>query len=86
VDACLQECVGKPATTAFEEATCLPSSVTVSIGARTSRNNLELELILSQMTQKPMLRGEVGARALRNPVEEGGGGGCMAHTSERGAA
>jgi hypothetical protein len=25
------------------------------------------------MTQKPMLRGEVGARALRNPVEEGGG-------------
>jgi hypothetical protein len=27
------------------------------------------------MTQKPMLRGEVGARALRNPVEEGGGGG-----------
>ena len=26
---------------------------------------LELELILSQMAQKPMLRGEVGARALR---------------------
>ena len=26
---------------------------------------LELELILSHMTQKPMLRGEVGARALR---------------------
>jgi hypothetical protein len=25
----------------------------------------ELELILSHMTQKPMLRGEVGARALR---------------------
>jgi hypothetical protein len=25
---------------------------------------LELELILSQMAQKPMLRGEVGARAL----------------------
>ena len=28
-------------------------------------SELELELILSQMTQKPMLRGEVGARALR---------------------
>ena len=27
---------------------------------------LELELIQSQMAQKPMLRGEVGARALRN--------------------
>ena len=26
---------------------------------------VELELILSQMAQKPMLRGEVGARALR---------------------
>ena len=26
---------------------------------------IELELILSQMAQKPMLRGEVGARALR---------------------
>ena len=26
---------------------------------------LELELIISQMAQKPMLRGEVGARALR---------------------
>jgi len=30
-----------------------------------SRLELELELILSQMAQKPMLRGEVGARALR---------------------
>ena len=29
------------------------------------RFELELELILSHMTQKPMLRGEVGARALR---------------------
>ena len=28
-------------------------------------HELELELILSQMAQKPMLRGEVGARALR---------------------
>ena len=27
---------------------------------------LELELIQTQMTQKPMLRVEVGARALRN--------------------
>jgi len=29
------------------------------------RDDPELELILSQMAQKPMLRGEVGARALR---------------------
>ena len=29
---------------------------------------LELELIRTQMAQKPMLRVEVGARALRNPV------------------
>ena len=28
-------------------------------------NKLELELIQSHMAQKPMLRGEVGARALR---------------------
>ena len=32
---------------------------------------LELELIQTQMTQKPMLRVEVGARALRN--QTGGG-------------
>ena len=30
-----------------------------------NNTELELELILSQMAQKPMLRGEVGARALR---------------------
>ena len=30
-----------------------------------AESELELELILSQMAQKPMLRGEVGARALR---------------------
>ena len=29
------------------------------------RSELELELIQSHMAQKPMLRGEVGARALR---------------------
>ena len=34
---------------------------------------LELELIQTQMTQKPMLQVEVGARALRN--QTGGGGG-----------
>ena len=40
-------------------------------------DELELELILSQMAQKPMLRGEVGARALRvrsdvrNPPDDG---------------
>jgi hypothetical protein len=43
VDACLQECVGKPATKAFEEATCLEPSVTVNISARASRNNLALK-------------------------------------------
>ena len=31
----------------------------------TPKTPMELELILSQMAQKPMLRGEVGARALR---------------------
>ena len=36
---------------------------------------LELELIHTQMTQKPMLRGEVGARAWRNQTGGGGGGG-----------
>ena len=34
---------------------------------------LELELIRTQMAQKPMLRVEVGARAVRNPVGSGGG-------------
>ena len=38
-----------------------------------SHDELELELIQTQMTQKPMLRVEVGARALRN--QTGGGGG-----------
>jgi hypothetical protein len=32
---------------------------------------LELELIQSHMTQKPMLRGEVGARALRDREGKG---------------
>jgi hypothetical protein len=32
---------------------------------REVKEELELELILSHMTQKPMLRGEVGARASR---------------------
>jgi len=35
------------------------------IGEKHLAANIELELILSQMAQKPMLRGEVGARALR---------------------
>ena len=35
---------------------------------------LELELIQTQMTQKPMLRVEVGARALRNQTGGGRGG------------
>jgi hypothetical protein len=38
------------------------------------RCELELELILSHMTQKPMLRGEVGARArsaLLYPLDQG---------------
>ena len=42
---------------------------------------LELELIQSHMTQKPMLLGEVGARALRNP-EGKGKGRKVVHTSE----
>jgi hypothetical protein len=33
----------------------------------------ELELLQTHMTQKPVLRVEVGARALRNPVGRGGG-------------
>ena len=46
---------------------------------------LELELIQSHMTQKPVLRGEVGARALRNP-EGRGKGRKVVHTSEHVAA
>ena len=38
------------------------------------RLELELELIQSHMTQKPMLRGEVGARALRVRSEVRGDG------------
>ena len=34
---------------------------------------LELELIQTHMTQKPVLRVEEGARALRNQTKEGGG-------------
>ena len=49
------------------------------------QRKLELELIQSHMTQKPMLRGEVGARALRN--QEGRGKGRkVVHTSELVAA
>ena len=40
----------------------------------TPKLELELELIQTQMTQKPMLRVEVGARALRNQTGGGGGG------------
>jgi hypothetical protein len=46
---------------------------------------LELELTQPHVTQKPMLRGEVGARALRNP-EERGKGRKVVHTSEHVAA
>ena len=45
----------------------------VEEGGRDGGEELELELIQTQMTQKPMLRVEVGARALRN--QTGGGGG-----------
>ena len=51
----------------------------------TNKLELELELIQSHMTQKPMLRGEVGARALRNP-EGRGRGRKVVHTSELVAA
>ena len=51
----------------------------------TTEISWELELIQSHMTQKPMLRGEVGARALRN--QEGRGKGRkVVHTSELVAA
>jgi hypothetical protein len=46
---------------------------------------LELELKQSHMTQEPMLRGEVGARALRNP-EGRGKGRRVIYTSEHAAA
>ena len=42
------------------------------MGAAIFLKELELELIQAHMTQKPMLRVEVGARALRNPVGRGG--------------
>ena len=42
------------------------------LGNSSGCSELELELIQTQMTQKPMLRVEVGARALRNPVGRGG--------------
>ena len=45
----------------------------------------ELELIQPQITQKPMLRGEVGARTLRNP-EGRGKGRRVVHTSEHASA
>jgi hypothetical protein len=49
-------------------------------GPRERRFELELGLVQSQMAQKPMLRGEVGARALRN--QEGRGKGRkVVHTS-----
>ena len=44
-------------------------------GGRAFLPRRELELIQTQMTQKPMLRVEVGARALRNQTGGGGGGG-----------
>ena len=40
---------------------------------------LELELIQSHMAQKPMLRGEVGARALRVRSDVRGHGTTSAH-------
>ena len=46
---------------------------------------LELELIQPQMTQKPMLRGEVGARALRN-LEGRGEGRRAVQSGEQAAA
>ena len=43
-------------------------------GVGLAGGELEPKLIQTQMTQKPMLRVEVGARALRN--QTGGGGGA----------
>ena len=42
-----------------------PNSALLEISKSNQRCELELELIPSQMAQKPILRGEVGARALR---------------------
>ena len=39
--------------------------LSTSLGIQLKPFELELELIQSHMAQKPMLRGEVGARALR---------------------
>ena len=50
------------------------------------RLELELELIQTQMTQKPMLRVEVGARALRNQTGGGRGGGVWARSAACGCA
>ena len=50
---------------------------------------LELELILSQMAQRPVLRGEVGARALRVRSDVRGHGQvrlCKAHLAAPGPA
>ena len=41
---------------------CLEENSKVALGAWISRGELELELIQTQMAQKPMLRAEVGMR------------------------
>ena len=50
-------------------------------GRSALESELELELTQPHMTQKPVLRGEVGARALRSP-EGRGKGRKVVHTSE----
>ena len=59
---------GATADISAELAQIDPEGHTAHAGARGGAGHpdeLELELIQSHMTQKPMLRGEVGARALR---------------------
>ena len=41
------------------------TAITISMATRACAPELELELIQTQMTQKPVLRAEVYARALR---------------------
>jgi hypothetical protein len=54
-------------------------------GVISSAGEFKLGLMLSHMTQKPVLRVEYGARALRNPVGRGTGR-RMVHISEHASA
>ena len=57
--------MGKAAYAAAAAAQTAAMKAAEEHHAKLCRPELELELIQSQMAQKPVLRGEVGARALR---------------------